>query len=68
VARASSFLYTALATGRVPETFISDVEYKVDDELPLSSARWHVESIQLDGGAFLEGVFYNARLLHCSTG
>jgi hypothetical protein len=63
-----SFLYTALAMGRKPEQFTSNVEYKVDDALPLTSAQWHVEWVELDGGAFLEGVFYNARRLHCSTG
>lgn len=67
MARASSFLYMALANGREPETFTSDVEYQVDDELPLSSARWQVERVELAGEALLEGVSYDSRRLHCSV-
>jgi hypothetical protein len=57
----------ALANGREPETFTSDVEYQVDDELPLSSARWQVERVELAGEALLEGVSYDSRRLHCSV-
>ena len=67
VAHRPTFLYTAVAAGRTSERFTSDVEYRVDDELPLSSARWHVERVELAGDALFGGVRYDWRRLYCST-
>lgn len=65
-----TYVYRAVATdaaGRsVVETFDSNVEYLAGDELPLSSARWRVDSV---GGEILvkgsNRVTRVVRELHC---
>ena len=64
---ALAFVYTAIAEGRAPETFTSDVEYLVGDELPLRSARWTVEEVQEEGIEYSEGAVATARLLRATT-
>jgi hypothetical protein len=64
---ALAFLYTAIAQGRPPETFTSNVEYLVGDELPLPSARWTVERVEETGVEYSQGGVATVRLLHCTT-
>jgi hypothetical protein len=64
-----AFQYTAIALltdGQpIAETFTSDVEYFAGDELPLSSARWHVESVEDGGTRPVHGDEKLVRILRC---
>jgi hypothetical protein len=64
-----SFHYRALAElpdGQpIAETFTSNVEYLAGDELPLGSARWHVESVEQERIDEVNGHKQSVRTLRC---
>ncbi len=64
---ALAFLYTAIAEGRPPETFTSNVEYLAGDELPLRSARWTVERVEQEGIEHEHGETVTVRTLYCDV-
>ena len=64
-----AYRYRAVATDsagdEVVEIFESNVEYLAGDELPLSSARWHVESVVQEGIAHVGREDQRVRELRC---
>jgi hypothetical protein len=64
-----AYRYRAVATdshgNEVIEIFESNVEYLAGDELPLRSARWHVEVVEQDGIAHIDGEDQRVRELRC---
>jgi hypothetical protein len=62
---ATRYAYTAVAPGRDPESFTSNVEYLPGDELPLRSARLTVVRVEEAGTEYSEGEVSIARVLHC---
>ena len=64
-----AYRYRAVATdgagNEVVEIFESNVEYVAGDELPLSSALWHVERVVQEGIAHVEREDQRVRELRC---
>ena len=66
---APAFHYQAIAQlpdgQAIAETFTSNVEYLAGDELPLNSARWHVESVEQERIDEIDGHEQSVRTLRC---
>jgi hypothetical protein len=64
-----AYRYRAVATdsagNEVVEMFQSNVEYLAGDELPLSSGRWHVETVVQEGIEHVAGEDQRVRELLC---
>jgi hypothetical protein len=65
-----AYRYRAVAVDadgeEVVQVFESNVEYMAGDELPLRSARWHVESVEQEGISHVGGDDQRVRVLFCA--